>query len=91
MSALTETAIPMGLRGGEIPLAARIVFVADAFDALTSDRPYRAARSLMSALVEIEANADTQFCPNVVAALREVWRSDPRLLAGSPREEADAA
>jgi HD superfamily phosphohydrolase YqeK len=82
---------PDGLRGGEIPLAARIVFVADAFDALTSDRPYRAARSLMSALVEIEANADTQFCPNVVAALREVWRSDPRLLAGSPREEADAA
>jgi HD domain len=82
---------PDGLCRDEIPLPARIVFVADAFDALTSDRPYRAALPLMTALAEIEANAGTQFCPDVVAALRELWRSDPRLLAGSPREEAEAA
>jgi hypothetical protein len=77
---------PDRLRGHEIPLPARIVFVADAFDALTSDRPYRAALPLMAALAEIDANAGTQFCPDVVAALRELWRIDPRLLAGPLRE-----
>jgi hypothetical protein len=82
---------PDGLRGDEIPLPARIVFVADAFDALTSDRPYRAALPLMAALTEIEASAGTQLCPDVVAALRELWRSDPRLLAQPPREAAEAA
>jgi putative nucleotidyltransferase with HDIG domain len=82
---------PDGLCAHEIPLPARIVFVADAFDALTSDRPYRTALPLMAALAEIEANAGTQFCPDVVAALRELWRSDPRLLAGAPREKAEAA
>jgi hypothetical protein len=79
---------PDGLRGDEIPLPARIVFVADAFDALTSDRPYRAALPLMAALTEIEASAGTQLCPDVVAALRRLWRSDPRLLAQPPRQEA---
>ena len=82
---------PNGLQGEEIPLAARIVFVADAFDALTSDRPYRRALPLVAALAEIEANAGTQFCTRVVTALRELWRADPRLLAGSPLSKADAA
>jgi HD domain len=82
---------PDGLRGDEIPLPARIVFVADAFDALTSDRPYRAALPLMAALTEIEASAGTQLCPDVVAALRGLWRSDLRLLAGPPRRAAEAA
>jgi putative nucleotidyltransferase with HDIG domain len=78
---------PDGLAGDRIPLPARIVFVADALDALTSDRPYRAGRPLIAALAEIEANAGSQFCPDVVAALRVLWRKDPRLLAGSPPAE----
>jgi putative nucleotidyltransferase with HDIG domain len=82
---------PDGLRGDKIPLPARIVFVADAFDALTSDRPYRSARPLVTALAEIEANAGTQFCPRVVAALRELWRANSRLLAGERGAEANAA
>ena len=80
---------PDALAGDEIPLPARIVFVADALDALTSDRSYRAGRPLMAALAEIERNAGTQFCPQVVAALRELWRTEPRLL-GSPQDEEAA-
>jgi putative nucleotidyltransferase with HDIG domain len=68
---------PDGLKGEDIPLPARIVFVADAFDAITSDRPYRRSRSTAAALAEIEANAGTQFCPTVVGALRELWEASP--------------
>jgi putative nucleotidyltransferase with HDIG domain len=60
---------PDGLKGKEIPLAARILTVADAFDAMTSDRPYRRALSQEVAATEISRNAGTQFCPEVVAAL----------------------
>ena len=82
---------PDGLAGDEIPLPARIVFVADALDALTSDRPYRAGRPLIAALAEIEHNAGTQFCPDVVAALRRVWSAEPRLLAaGLPPDDVEA-
>jgi len=73
---------PDGLSGEEIPLPARIVFVADAFDAITSDRPYRQGRSTAAALAEIEANAGTQFCPLVVAALAEIWQTKPDVLTG---------
>jgi hypothetical protein len=69
------TGYPDGLRGEEIPLPARIVFVADAFDALTSSRPYRPARTPLAALAEIRANSGSQFCPRVVAALDAVWRN----------------
>jgi riboflavin transporter FmnP len=74
------TGYPDGLPGDEIPLAARIVSVADALDALTSDRPYRPARSLIVALAEIREHAGTQFCPVVVAALRRLWRTSPHLV-----------
>ncbi len=60
---------PDGLKGKEIPLAARILTVADAFDAMTSDRPYRRALSQEVAAAEIKRNAGSQFCPDVVAAL----------------------
>ncbi len=73
---------PDGLRGEDVPLPARIVFVADAFDAITTDRSYRPGRSTVEAIAEIEANAGTQFCPRVVRALREVWLTKPELLAG---------
>jgi hypothetical protein len=82
---------PDGLRGEEIPLPARIVFVADALDALTSDRPYRTGRPMISALAEIEDNAGTQFCPQVVGALRAIWRTNPKLLAAEKPPQLDAA
>jgi putative nucleotidyltransferase with HDIG domain len=77
---------PDGLAGDQIPLPARIVFVADAYDALTSTRPYRAARPPFAALAEIRANADTQFCAGVVGALEKLWRTNHKLLH-PPSEE----
>jgi putative nucleotidyltransferase with HDIG domain len=61
---------PDKLQGEEIPLAARILTVADALDAMTSDRPYRRALPMHQALSIIEQHAGTQFCPVVVEALR---------------------
>ena len=71
---------PDGLHGDAIPLAARIVLVADAHDALTSTRAYRPARSTVDALEEIRAHAGTQFCAQVVAALEAISREEPALL-----------
>ncbi len=61
---------PDGLRGESIPLAARILAVADALDAMTADRPYRRALPADEAITEIERCAGEQFCPRVVGALR---------------------
>ena len=58
---------PRGLKGDEIPLGARIFAVVDAYDAMTSDRPYRLARSHQEALDEIRQQVGTQFDPVVVA------------------------
>ena len=60
---------PEGLAGEAIPLASRILLVADAFDAMTSDRPYRSAQSQTHALAELRANAGRQFDPRCVDAL----------------------
>ena len=57
---------PDGLAGEAIPLLARVVAVADAFDAMTSDRPYRPGMPLRRALAEIAAGAGTQFDPHCV-------------------------
>jgi hypothetical protein len=73
---------PDGLAGEEIPLPARIVLVADAFDALTTDRPYRRARRPRAAIAEIIANAGEQFCPQVVTAFERVYQQEPALLEG---------
>jgi diguanylate cyclase (GGDEF)-like protein/putative nucleotidyltransferase with HDIG domain len=63
------TGYPDRLAGAEIPLGARIIFVADAYDAMTSDRIYRHRRSEREALAEIMRCAGTQFDPTVVRAL----------------------
>ena len=75
---------PDGLLDAAIPVPARIVAVADAFDALTSDRAYRDGRPVASALVEVRRHAGTQFCPRVVAALDAVARETPNVLIRAP-------
>jgi hypothetical protein len=63
---------PDGLMGPEIPLGSRIIFCADAFHAIRSDRPYRAGRSAGEALAEIKRCAGSQFDPTVAMALEDV-------------------
>jgi HD-GYP domain-containing protein (c-di-GMP phosphodiesterase class II) len=63
---------PDQLKGEQIPLAARIVFVCDAYNAMTTDRPYRAAMKPDAAIKELVDNAGTQFDPLVVAGLVSV-------------------
>jgi response regulator RpfG family c-di-GMP phosphodiesterase len=70
------TGYPLGLRGAQIDLNARIFAVADAFDAITSDRVYRAGRSYEEALVELDTYAARQFDPRVVEAFRRVPREE---------------
>ena len=70
------TGYPLGLRGYEIDLNARIFAVADAFDAMTSDRVYRAGRSYETAAAELNLWADRQFDPQVVEAFHRVPRED---------------
>ncbi len=65
------TGYPDRLPGPEIPLGARIIFVVDAYDAMTSDRVYRGRLSQEDALAELERCAGTQFDPAVVTALTE--------------------
>ncbi len=66
---LDGSSLPDGLSGDSIPLTARIVAVADAFDAMTSARPYRSALSVRAALSELIAHAGTQFDEACVEAL----------------------
>ena len=58
---------PLGLKGNEIPLIARIISVADTYDAMTSDRAYRRALPHEVAVAEIERCSATQFDPEVAA------------------------
>lgn len=86
---------PMGLAGAEIPLLARIFAVADAFDAMTADRPYRRAMSFAEAREAIAIESSLQFCPMCVYAflsysdkeLHEIRVSaGERRREGAPRE-----
>jgi diguanylate cyclase (GGDEF)-like protein len=63
---------PRGLRGEEIPLLGRILLVADAFVAMTMERPFQAAVSVAAAVEELAANAGTQFDPDVVGYMADL-------------------
>jgi HD-GYP domain-containing protein (c-di-GMP phosphodiesterase class II) len=71
---------PDGLAGDAIPIEARIMAVADAFDAMTSNRPYRQALPEEEALVELRRNAGTHFDPKVVAAFEQIYPAVKRTL-----------
>jgi putative nucleotidyltransferase with HDIG domain len=64
---------PSGRSREQIPIGARIVAVADAFDAMTSPRPYRPALRLSQALAEVAGGSGTQFDPSVVRAFLAAW------------------
>jgi diguanylate cyclase (GGDEF)-like protein len=72
------TGYPDGLSGEEIPLGSRIVFVCDAFDAMTSERPYSPPLSAAAALEELRACAGTQFDPAVVSAFARAHEAHER-------------
>jgi len=82
---------PDGLSGEAIPLGARIIFVADAYDAMTSDRVYRERLPEAEALAELEACAGTQFDPQVVAALARELGLDGRTGASTGEPHVRAA
>lgn len=83
---------PDKLAGEDIPLGARILAVADTFDALTSDRPYRAGMSVERALAILREGAGTQWDPRIVAAMVAHCRGEQAADAAEPNAaEADAA
>ena len=69
------TGYPEGLRGEDIPVEARIVALCDAFDAMTSDRPYRPAVSIDAACREINACAGSHFDPELTTLLLAIVKS----------------
>lgn len=66
----------LGLAGEQIPLASRIVSVADTFDAITHDRPYRVGRTIRQAIEELRKEAGRQFDPVVVDAVARVLETE---------------
>jgi HD-GYP domain-containing protein (c-di-GMP phosphodiesterase class II) len=74
---------PDGLVGDAIPLESSIVSVCDAFNAMTTDRPYRRAMSIDTAIEELRSNSGSQFAPRVVAALIELIEADRALVGPS--------
>ncbi|HTU79064.1 MAG TPA: diguanylate cyclase [Solirubrobacteraceae bacterium] len=76
---------PNRLEGERIPLLSRIVFVCDAYHAMTSDRPYRRALGHEAALREINDNAGSQFCPRSALALARVLERTQPARAAQPR------
>jgi len=81
---------PLGLAGEEIPFEARVLAVADAFDAMTTNRRYRRALAESRAIAELERCGGTQFDPVVVQAFASAWR-DGELDADTPSGTLSAA
>lgn len=69
---------PLGLQGAEIPIEDRILSIADAYDAMTNNRPYRAAMSDSEALAELERCAGTQFDPILVETMIQIIRQSSK-------------
>lgn len=80
-----------GLRGEEIPIGARVIAVCDAFDAMTTTRAYRAARSTTEALATLRREAGSHFDASIVAAFAAALEEDPELRAPRPEPTAGAA
>ena len=72
---------PLGLKGNDVPLIARIIAVADTYDAMTSDRPYRKGLAHEIAFSEIEKNAGIQFDPQMAIAFVQMLREQEQLAA----------
>jgi HD-GYP domain-containing protein (c-di-GMP phosphodiesterase class II) len=79
-----------GIPAGDLPLAARILAVADVCDALSADRPYRAALPRERVLEIMEADAGPGLCPDCFGALRHALARDPELGRGTARESGSA-
>jgi len=69
------TGYPNGLKYKEIPIGARVIAVADAFDAMTTDRPYRSALTKKDAINRLKENAGTQFDPKIVKAFLKIIKA----------------
>lgn len=84
------TGYPAGLRCRHIPLGARIITVADCFDAMTSDRPYREGMSISQAVLELKMCSNSQFDPKIVEAFVRVLESDsaPAPFTAAENQEA---
>ena len=87
---------PFGLRANEIPLGARIVAIADAYDAMTTDRPYKRAMSHVAAIAELRRHAGTQFDPELVESFCDLYGNeapapDPAVQAMIAASDAHAA
>ena len=70
------TGYPEGLKGEDIPLGARVIGVCDAFEAMTSDRPYRKALPVEKALAELRNEAGRQFDPDIVEVFFRLMERD---------------
>jgi len=75
---------PDGLKGEDIPLQARILAVADGFEAMTSERPYRSRKSREEAVEELKGGAGTQWDPEVVKAFLEVLKEEKSTVNKEP-------
>jgi HD-GYP domain-containing protein (c-di-GMP phosphodiesterase class II) len=88
---LDGSGYPHGLSGDQIPLSVRVLTVADVFDALVSDRPYRAAWSWEMAVAYLRENVGTRFDAGAVEALAAALQTGWRPIASSPDRGADGS
>jgi HD-GYP domain-containing protein (c-di-GMP phosphodiesterase class II) len=77
------TGYPHGLQGEDIPLGARIIFVCDAFHAMTSNRPYRKALPIEEAVERLKRGSGKQFDPTVINAFFNVYETERHLVEGA--------
>ncbi|MBM3460197.1 MAG: diguanylate cyclase, partial [Armatimonadetes bacterium] len=82
---------PQGLRAEDIPIGGRIMAIADVFDALTSNRPYRTAMPIEEALRALEEDAGRRFDPNLVATFRQILPALHQQVVIAEAAEAEAA